>query len=803
MLLGIIALLIIILSAASVYVHYNKQKIIAKVKDAFAKNVNGGLQIGNIDIAVWTHFPNIAIDIENVTVSDSLRHIPLLKAREISCRISLFQLATGKPDVEKLKVSDGLLHLFIDSTGFDNSYLLSPKKKDSAVAATAPASQPVIIHKIELNNFLFISEQARNDKAFQVTIHSANASIERQDSSLIISADEDCLIKGLGFKLEKGSYLENTTVKAKWQLKFNTVSKILDIKESNALINNNNFRISANFNFNDTGSFTLRASADKILFKDAVAILTKKIQSKLTFASIEKPLSVEALLIGKLKGGGDPYVHVTCLTQDNNMKTTFASFQQCAFTGVYDNQIDAKQKPSDPNSVVFFKHFTGKWSGLEMVGDSIRIDNLETPNFFFNFHSQCSFQQLDDIFNLSTVSFTEGSAKLNLQYNGPLIIDYSMFANITGALHIENGKITYVPHNLQFQNCNGDIAFSKNSIVIKKITCNYKKNDFTITGTGNSINSALMATGKSAIACNIFCPVFNAADFKAVFASNNTVRTTHKSQSFGSTVSSMDDILNRGDIQLNINAKQLLLEKFTAQNAKISLSLQQNDWHMQRASLNFDGGSIDVDATVHRDGNKFSATSNLDIKNADAQKVFYAFDNFGQSSLTANNIRGVVNTSFALKLQLDNTGGIVPGSINGTANFSVINGALINFKPLMSIQEYALKNRDLANVSFAEIKNNLTIQQNQILVPRMEIASTAMRLFVEGTYGIDTAATDISIQVPLSNLSSSSVDKAPDNKGVDAKVGPSIYVRAKSRSDGKVKLSLDLFRKFRKNKADN
>ncbi len=245
-----------------------------------------------------------------------------------------------------------------------------------------------------------------------------------------------------------------------------------------------------------------------------------------------------------------------------------------------------------------------------------------------------------------------------------------------------------------------------------------------------------------------------------------------------------------------------MLENFAAQNAKVYLLLQQNDWHIQRASLNFGGGSFLVDANVHHADTIFTGTAHLDIKNADVRKAFYSFDNFGQDGISYDNLRGTLNTSAALQMQFDSKGGIVPGSLQGTASFSVLNGSLINYKPVMAIQEYALKNRDLTNITFAEIKNNFTIKQNQIQIPRMEIASTAMRIFVEGVYGVINAPTDISIQVPLSNLSKQTNDKTPGNKGVDARVGPSIYLRAKSRNDGKIKVGLDLFRKFRKSNVD-
>ena len=124
--LSLAALLAILLTIASLYVHYNKNKIIARVKEAFSKRLNGEIAIGDIDLSVWRNFPNITIDIQNLSQADSLHHQPLLKANQISFAVSLFQLASSRPDIARVRISGGVLHLHDDSTGYNNAFLLSP-----------------------------------------------------------------------------------------------------------------------------------------------------------------------------------------------------------------------------------------------------------------------------------------------------------------------------------------------------------------------------------------------------------------------------------------------------------------------------------------------------------------------------------------------------------------------------------------------------------------------------------------------------------------------------------------------------
>ena len=81
----------------------------------------------------------------------------------------------------------------------------------------------------------------------------------------------------------------------------------------------------------------------------------------------------------------------------------------------------------------------------------------------------------------------------------------------------------------------------------------------------------------------------------------------------------------------------------------------------------------------------------------------------------------------------------------------------------------------------------------------MEIQSSVLTMFVEGIYS-QKGNTDISIQVPLSNLKKRDSSYTPENIGVDKKGGKSIYLRGRPGPDGDIKFNIDLFKKYEKTK---
>lgn len=137
----------------------------------------------------------------------------------------------------------------------------------------------------------------------------------------------------------------------------------------------------------------------------------------------------------------------------------------------------------------------------------------------------------------------------------------------------------------------------------------------------------------------------------------------------------------------------------------------------------------------------------------------------------------------------------MPSSLNGTIDLSLIKGELIDFEPLQKMSVFLLKKRDFSNLEFAELKNRFQLQGQSIIINRMEVQSTALSMYVEGLYDMKGDSTDLVIQVPLSNLKKRKPDYVPENKGLDAKAGMSVYVRARSGKGDDIDFSFGLFKK--------
>ena len=797
--LGVFIVLIFVLFlGAAAYIHFNKDSIIARIKEKINNSINGSLTIKDVDVSLLTTFPFASVNLYNVSLLDSQYHKPIVLAEEIAFRINVFQLFSSNPDIAKLVVNNASLNIFTDSTGYSNASAFA--KKDTSNSSNQPGST---IRKIEIKNTAVSIADALRNKLYAFDLKSVTATVDKKDSLLYVKLDEECFVKGLGFNLKKGSYLQNQLIEAKnWNLVVNAVTQDITFGKSGISINHHPYDLEGAFHLKDSSWFQLHVVTKNVGYMQAGQILTERIRQKLALLNLKKPLDIlEADVSGPLAKRGDPHIHAKWITSGNDITTPIVNFNDCSFSGTFDNYVSDSLETGDENTAIIINNLKAKWGDIPLTSDSLRIWDLSNPMMQFTFNSDCNFEQLDQQLALTSIKLTDGTAHLALQYNGPVIPDPSLLSKLTANIKIENGTLLYQPRNISFTNCNGSISVSENNIAVDRLTCDVKQNHFEINISGLGVNKlAQKDSGKTYIACNVFSPSLNLGDFKAAFTTKKNTTSRRGVSKLAATALKIDDMLEKGDMLLNLKAPKVQLEKFTAENAEAQLLFQQDDWEIQKAFLQHAGGSLSVSGKIHQVNPDYHlATAKLNLQNVDVRKVFYAFNNFGQTGISYTNLRGKMNTTATIKAGLSNKGHLVDNSMYGNVDFSVKNGALINYEPIQEIQKNFFKNRDLTNITFAELKDKLVIKGNQVQISRMEIASSAITMYVEGVYGFKEG-TDISIQIPLSNLKDPDKNPGIQPKGADAKVGPSIYLRAKNGVSGKVKIGVDVLRMFRKKK---
>ena len=783
-----IATVFVLLGAASVYINANKKSILEKVHESIKKNIAGKFEVKDIEISTITTFPYIAIDLENVQLLDTIYNKPLLACNTISCRINIFKIGDIQHQLSKVIMKDGRIQLYTDSTGYANtSILFKPKEKEPDQVTP----EPFVIKTVALDNIDFGIINDQKKKEFSFHIEDLDADLSTNDSILHIEADVNLVIKKMIFNQAKGSYLENNPVEGKLDVYFNTVAKKLSCKPSKLNINEQPYNVKAAFNFAQSPAFYIDIKSSKVQYEKGIEALTPKLHNRLTVITLEDPINVHVELKGLLSPGNIPVAVAEWQTKDNRFGSGPVLFDECSFAGKFTNNISDTLPQTDQCAQIIFDSFYGKWRGLALTGNNIKVTNLIQPQVTFKLSSAATLQEIDDAIGSEAVTFLEGSAGVSLSYDGPLVADPAQLKNLNAALQIKDGKMLYEPKNVMLEKCTGLMAIQGNDLLFKDFQFNFKSSHFTLNLKGDEVgNISKKIEDKANLDFDIHSPFIHFDEISQVIAPSERRAAKKRKAHFAATAGKIDNLLNNSNWLVNFTADTITKANFRAEKLQANFTLKENNWLINNVSLNHANGTITAKGQlIQRSSKSSQINANVSLQHLNIQKLFYGFSNFGQNSLTSANLRGVFNADARFNVSINNKGAIIPRTMTGFINFSLKDGALINHKGLEEMKLLFLRNRDMSNIRFAELKDRIDIKPEFLYINKMEIQSSAISMYIEGQYDIYGKNTDLMIQVPFSNFGKRDESEPIKNKGIDAKTGLSIWVNAKNNEQGEIKLT--------------
>lgn len=601
----------------------------------------------------------------------------------------------------------------------------------------------------------------------------------------------DILSKSFAFNTAKGSYLKDKKLQLNLSVIFNKRTKILHIPQQEIRIDDHPVLITGQFGFGEKPPpFRLKINANQVLLHDAASWLSPNISTKLSSITLTKPLDAEANLEGHMKYRDTPKVLITWKTTNNVLVSTMGEWTNCNFTGRFNNEVIPGQGHNDENSAVNIFGLSATLAGVPLKADTIRVVNLKQPLLRGHFRSDFPLTNLNSGADESPVLFKDGSANADLYYTGPVLANDNTPSSLEGVVQVKQGAFTYLPRNLSFHDANASLRFTGQDLLLENIRIKTEKSNLQMDGmVKNLLNLYFTTPEKIELTWNIRSQLADLNEFKSFLAPRRKVKASRSQQKarMSRVNRQLDVVLASSNVVMQVQLDKIIYQRFTAQNVKASLQLTSTDILLKQIALQHAGGNMQMTGTLHQQGNNNNFNMNATVNNVYISQLFYAFDNFGMSSLKSENLKGNVSAKVNLKGNVLDNGSLAKNSLYGTINFNLRNGALVNFGPLADIGNFAFRKRHLDSITIEDLSNTLQVQGNKILIPPMRIASSAINIDVDGVYGIN-AATNINLAIPLRNPAKDSAVTDMEEKRKRSRKGIIIHLRAVSEKDGKVKI---------------
>jgi len=800
-LLGVLFLIYILVF---IYVSANKRGIINQVTQEIGKKLNGNISIGDVELSFFRTFPRVSVLLHKLSITDTMfaqhRH-PLFLGEEVYAELSIMKLIKKEPSVNGLKIKRAAIYLFTDTSGYTNTYLFG-SKKDSSSGKEGTNKKPEL-QSIVLNDVQITIDDKQKAKLHDISVRNLAINLDDGDIKTVFSAKANMLIHNLAFNLPAGSFIKEKKFEGTFDFTYDKKLDQLQFDSIDIKIADHPFNMSGRFDLKGPDpQFTLKIHTRRLLYSLAKTLLTNKIATALSIVDVDEKLDADANISGPLKGG-EPLIYVTWAVKKSHLITPFFDFDDASFTGFYTDEVDAGKPRRDPNSKIVLNNFSASWYGLPVSSGNIEILNLYEPVLICDLASNFPLTTLSDIIGSKVLQLQSGDGSINLTYKGPFEKNNNTNSFLNGLITFKNAAVLYEPRNVELKNVNGLLVIKNSDVFVENLQCIVLNNKIVMNGQAKNLLTLVNTDpNKVNIDWNIYSPVLNLSAFTYLLKSGKKISSNKSPESkLRKVATSIDAALDQGSLNVSLKASKLLYKKFEATDAIANVSLLQDRYAINKVRMDHAGGHLDLSGTlVSLRENYHQAKVNVLLDNVDVNKVFSAFNNFGQDGIKAQNLEGKLNAKVSATVELDNDGKAYPNSIESVIDFSLKNGALNNFEPVKKIQSFIFKKRDFDNIRFAELKDRLEISNQEIRINRMEIESTVLSIYVEGIYSMK-GATDMSIQIPLSNLKKHGADYIPANTGAGKKPGTSLFIRGRPGPDGSIQFKPDLFNRYKKSKG--
>ena len=802
-------LLLLVWAVLSVYVHYNKGRLLQMASAEMKEHFGADISIGQLDISLFRHFPSVAFQLSDVSLRDSLwpqHHHDLLKVRTVYADCPLFQsLFSGKVRISKVSLEHGTIYFYRDSTGYSNTYVFKDRKP-STRGGGKPGDPP----NISLTDIKWVQDLEDKHKFFDLDIHRLNCDLDREGRVLQVGIGADISANSFAFNTRKGSFIKGKRLSGRFRVSYNTASRIVQF--AGATINVDGHPLSFTGRFFPAVSpdpFVLTIEARDLPWHVASSFLTPGIQQKLDEYDIDKPMTVSVQLDAGNADDPQPQITVKLNLDKGSVLTPAGRITEATFRANFTNEWIRGHQRGDDNSAIRLLGFSGHLGNLPLRSDTMTITNLRYPRLASDIHSHFTLDQLNDLTGSQAMRFVAGRGDLNVYYKGPMSENDTAGTVVNGWLDIDSAAVTYLPYQWELTGGKGRLLFKDQDMLVNQLSIHAGKTNIRVRGIAKNLVALLDRNAENvSMDWNLQMAHMDLEDFSVLAGSTaagsrqrgpvaGAGAGASRGSLFGATFTRIDNVLKEGAIHVAIEASDISYGKFSGAHAKGDLLFDNHAITLNRLMIEQGAGVLQLKAILKRNPGGITNPLSLEshMSGVDLPGLFSDFNNFGQVALTAKNLKGRLTADVRLSGALTAKAKVAPKSLKGTIDFSVKDGELIDFEPMEKIHEKVLKKRDMSQIRFAGLNCQLDVDSTTISFHRMEIQSTAFTLFAEGTYDLKTGP-DMSLQVPLSNLTKDrNPDIPPDSKGNDSKAGISLRLRARNDDDGKLKISWDPFKK--------
>lgn len=700
-----------------------QDKIIEKSIAEINKNLEVPMTVTDVEFAFWSSFPNISIDLLDVEIASKNMDKSLLKSKKFNLRFNPLDLLVGDYNLKQINVSNGELNLYVDSLGNDNYNIIKESEGDDASDFKLEL-QSVKLKSMKVN---YRNDVTRQEYRSMFDLVELSGELSEEQFDMLTSGK----IQLISAKSSDITLIKNQEINFNLNLNVDQKKSITRLAKAEIQIGGLPFSIDGRV---DKDSLQMHISSKAIQLTDVVEKLSIDPDNELQKLKGKGTLDFDININGGM-AATDP-IDVACefSIKDGQLTETSENlkFDNIQLQGYYEKRDSTIEELV--LKTISFDSETGPFSG------NLSISDFEHPKIKGTAKGTINLRSAHRVFHFSEFDQINGKLKLFCDFEAvqPEKDKDIQLKKCSGDISIVNSSFKLENDKRKFKDVNGKLHFTTRQVRVRDFALKINESDMKLKGTFSNVFNYLYNNGTLALDLSL-----SGDNIKL----NDLGSTTKEEKIADGEIYSLPSDL-KGKIGISVGA--LSYEGHTFERLRGQMKIKGREVNLTGFSLENAGARIKGNLTVEEKfPEEFEIKTNLSSTRIDVKRAFKEWNNFYQDVILSDNISGTADLSMQLQAMFSIGKGIDYPSLDSKLNLRISNGELKNAGIMKDIAEsikdspaklalgkknLKLLEERLKNISFSTLKNEISIKNEVVTIPKMNISSSALNMNVSGTH---------------------------------------------------------------------
>lgn len=670
----------------------------------------------DVVVSFWSDFPLVAVKISDVRIMDSFGTDTLLMLNKGFVQFDLVKLIHNKITIEGIRVTDGFIRLRRNAKDEWN-FRVWKKPENDGKAKTDFNIEVLVLENIHLDyddrrvdlNIQYRSDKSKIKGRFTNNNQRLGLSLKGFMESLTTTGDQRII---------------NLPLELAGILNIDNKNKIYTIETGNAILAGNEMVLNAEWKSIEGGTdMEMQVHAGNIEPAGLLPLVWPQMPPNIRNLKLAGNSDIIFTLDGPFKLNSGPTLDATIRMRDGSLVFQNTDVSNLNFEG----KLFMKDIKRSKAMKVTFDQFSLKTPSGSVEGSGSLTD-LTNPTLQLKSKGKTRLEEFTRVAQIEDEMQASGGMSWNISFAGPLGNDFNTTVNElkkmtwSGSLSLQNSTLNFDNGIPELSDFNANISMNQGKTSITQ--CSGNLGHLMFDGNAEIAQLKQILTNENA-------PVKVTGD---LHIQELNISTLPQEWKFQSEAESNSD--RPVSIQVKAAFDKVVYNEFSATEMSGNISMNNSKVDVTGLQFNALGGRISSDLSYSPTSKGYLLKLDADLRSIDISRTLKEWNNFGQESITSTNLKGTANSSLEADVHLDHNYDVLMNELRVEADVEVGGGELIEFEPLLAMSRF-IDVEELNRVQFDTLRNQLSIQNGKLLIPRMSVSSSILNVQVFGEHGFN------------------------------------------------------------------